>query len=47
MQIGFVGLGKMGMNMVTRLARGGHRVVGYDRSADAVTQFDTVAAGAR
>jgi 6-phosphogluconate dehydrogenase len=36
MQLGFVGLGKMGMNMVTRLARGGHAVVAYDRSADAV-----------
>ncbi len=24
MQLGFVGLGKMGLNMVTRLTRGGH-----------------------
>lgn len=32
MEIGFVGLGKMGMNMVTRLRRGnGHRVVACDR----------------
>jgi 6-phosphogluconate dehydrogenase len=30
MEIGFVGLGRMGGNMVTRLQRGGHRVVGYD-----------------
>ena len=36
MQIGFVGLGRMGLNMVTRLVRGGHAVVAYDRSADAV-----------
>ena len=36
MQLGFVGLGKMGLNMVTRLVRGGHEVVAYDRSADAV-----------
>jgi 6-phosphogluconate dehydrogenase len=36
MQLGFVGLGKMGLNMVTRLMRGGHQVVAYDRSADAV-----------
>src|SRR4051812_37631462 len=35
MQIGFVGLGKMGLNMVTRLVRGGHSIVAYDRSADA------------
>ena len=27
----FVGLGKMGLNMVTRLARGGHDVVAFDR----------------
>ncbi len=38
MQIGFVGLGKMGLNMVTRLERGGHDVVAYDRSAEAVTK---------
>jgi 6-phosphogluconate dehydrogenase len=45
MQIGFVGLGKMGLNMVTRLVRGGHTVVAYDRSADAVARAE--AAGAR
>jgi 6-phosphogluconate dehydrogenase len=37
MEIGFVGLGRMGGNMVTRLAQAGHRIVAYDRSADAVT----------
>jgi 6-phosphogluconate dehydrogenase len=31
MDIGMIGLGKMGANMVRRLARGGHRVVAYDR----------------
>jgi 6-phosphogluconate dehydrogenase len=31
MQIGMIGLGKMGGNMVQRLRRGGHDVVGYDR----------------
>jgi 6-phosphogluconate dehydrogenase len=45
MQIGFVGLGRMGLNMVTRLVQGGHTVVAYDRSADAVAR--AVAAGAR
>jgi 6-phosphogluconate dehydrogenase len=30
MQIGFVGLGRMGGNMVTRLLRGGHSIVAYD-----------------
>ena len=36
MQIGFVGLGKMGGNMVKRLLGGGHTVVAWARSADAV-----------
>ena len=45
MQLGFVGLGKMGLNMVTRLMRGGHQIVAFDRSADAVAKAET--AGAR
>src|SRR5260370_15670345 len=32
MQLGFVGLGRMGANMVHRLARGGHEVVAFNRS---------------
>ncbi len=36
MQIGMIGLGKMGGNMTTRLQQAGHSVVAYDRSADAV-----------
>jgi len=44
MQIGFVGLGRMGLNMVTRLTRGGHQVVAYDRSADAVAKAGTASA---
>jgi 6-phosphogluconate dehydrogenase len=44
MQLGFVGLGRMGLNMVTRLTRGGHTVAVYDRSSDAVKR--AVAAGA-
>jgi 6-phosphogluconate dehydrogenase len=36
MQIGLVGLGKMGANMARRLLRGGHQVHVFDRSADAV-----------
>jgi len=45
MEIGFVGLGRMGGNMVTRLVRAGHRVVAFDRSAAAVTSAE--AQGAR
>jgi 6-phosphogluconate dehydrogenase len=36
MQLGMIGLGRMGANMTTRLLRGGHTVVVYDRSSDAV-----------
>ncbi|HZY93091.1 MAG TPA: decarboxylating 6-phosphogluconate dehydrogenase [Thermoplasmata archaeon] len=32
MELGMVGLGKMGANMVHRLVKGGHRVVGYART---------------
>jgi 6-phosphogluconate dehydrogenase len=34
-KVGMVGLGKMGGNMATRLARAGHEVVGYDAFSDA------------
>jgi 6-phosphogluconate dehydrogenase len=36
-EIGIVGLGRMGGNMAERLRRGGHTVVGYDRSASTRT----------
>ena len=36
MQLGLIGLGRMGANMVRRLAAGGHEVVAWDRSAEAV-----------
>jgi 6-phosphogluconate dehydrogenase len=36
MQLGMVGLGRMGGNIVRRLMRDGHRCVVYDRSADAI-----------
>ena len=44
MQLGFVGLGKMGLNMVTRLVRGGHQIVAFDRSAEAVAHAETAGA---
>jgi len=46
MDIGFIGLGKMGMNMVTRLRQGGHRVVAYDRSTALITEAETKGATA-
>ncbi|NNN06802.1 MAG: decarboxylating 6-phosphogluconate dehydrogenase [Elusimicrobia bacterium] len=36
MQIGMIGLGRMGANMVKRLKKGGHECVVFDRSQDAV-----------
>jgi 6-phosphogluconate dehydrogenase len=44
MQLGFVGLGKMGLNMVTRLIQGGHQIAAYDRSADAASHAATAGA---
>jgi 6-phosphogluconate dehydrogenase len=40
MQLGMVGLGRMGANMTLRLLRGGHEVVVYDRSAGAVSSLE-------
>ena len=39
MQLGMIGLGRMGANMVRRLMRGGHQCVVFDRSPDAVKQM--------
>ncbi len=36
MQLGMIGLGRMGANMVRRLLRGGHQCVVFDRSPKAV-----------
>ncbi|HEX7796911.1 MAG TPA: decarboxylating 6-phosphogluconate dehydrogenase, partial [Vicinamibacterales bacterium] len=44
MEIGFVGLGKMGLNMVTRLRRGGHQVVAFDRASEAVARAEEAGA---
>ena len=39
MQLGMIGLGRMGANMVRRLMKNGHECVVYDRSADAVKEL--------
>jgi 6-phosphogluconate dehydrogenase len=36
MQLGMIGLGRMGSNLVRRLMRGGHHCVAYDRNTDVV-----------
>ncbi len=40
MQLGMVGLGRMGAGIVRRLLDDGHRCVGYDRNADAVSALE-------
>jgi 6-phosphogluconate dehydrogenase len=48
MDIGFIGLGRMGFNMTLRLLAGGHRVVAWNRSAEKTREAAThgaVAAG--
>jgi 6-phosphogluconate dehydrogenase len=39
MQLGMIGLGRMGANMVRRLIKGGHQCVVFDRSAKAVQEL--------
>jgi 6-phosphogluconate dehydrogenase len=39
MNIGFIGLGRMGGNMVERLLRGGHRVWAYTTHAEAAARL--------
>jgi 6-phosphogluconate dehydrogenase len=40
MQLGMVGLGRMGANLVRRLMRDGHRCVAYDRTPAVVAQLE-------
>ncbi len=39
MQLGMIGLGRMGGNMAERLRLGGHQVIGFDFNADAVARL--------
>ena len=45
MELGMVGLGKMGANMAERLIKGGHKVIGFDPNADARTLLVSKGAG--
>jgi 6-phosphogluconate dehydrogenase len=40
MQLGMVGLGRMGANMVKRLLKGGHECVVYDRSPQSIAELE-------
>jgi 6-phosphogluconate dehydrogenase len=44
MQLGMIGLGRMGSNMVERLRRGGHEIVGFDLSPDSGRDVDSLEA---
>ena len=39
MQLGMIGLGRMGANIVRRVMRDGHTAVAYDTNADTVAQL--------
>ena len=39
MQLGMIGLGRMGANMVRRLLKGGHQCVVFDMSPKAVEEL--------
>ncbi|MGH2897331.1 MAG: NAD(P)-binding domain-containing protein, partial [Solirubrobacteraceae bacterium] len=45
MELGMVGLGRMGANMTERLLRGGHRVIGFDPNPEARTRIESEGAG--
>lgn len=44
MQIGFIGLGRMGGNMVRRLLQGDHQVVAYDRTPQTTREVEKLGA---
>ena len=46
MELGMIGLGRMGGNMAQRLLGGGHRIVAYDPNAEAVRNMATQGAAA-
>ena len=45
MELGMIGLGKMGGNMAQRLLRGGHAVVGFDPDAEARAALESEGGG--
>jgi 6-phosphogluconate dehydrogenase len=46
MRIGFIGLGRMGANMVRRLVRDGHEIVIYNRTPEKTTELEAEGQGA-
>ncbi|MBM4254383.1 MAG: decarboxylating 6-phosphogluconate dehydrogenase [Deltaproteobacteria bacterium] len=46
MQLGFIGLGRMGGNMVRRLLQGGHQIIAYNRSPEPTREVEKLGATA-
>jgi 6-phosphogluconate dehydrogenase len=46
MQLGMIGLGRMGFNMSRRLLEGGHSVIGYDRAPEPAAKLRELGGGA-
>ena len=46
MQLGFIGLGRMGGNMVKRLLQSGHQIVAYNRSPEPTQEVEKLGATA-
>lgn len=46
MQLGFIGLGRMGGNMVKRLLQDGHKIVAYNRSPEPIREVEALGATA-
>lgn len=44
MKLGMIGLGRMGVNMIQRLLKGGHQVVGYARRPESVKRVEKLGA---
>ena len=47
MRIGFIGLGRMGANMVRRLVRDGHEIVVYNRTPEKAREIEARARAPR
>ena len=47
MELGIIGLGRMGANMTERLVLGGHRLISFDRSPEAIQRVVDKGAASR
>ena len=47
MRLGFIGLGRMGANMVRRLVRDGHEIIVYNRTPEKSREIEGEGEGAK